>query len=71
MEREKVKYILMEPFYPERTVRNLAYREKAQVIVMPVDLEGENATYEQLFDQMVTNLKTLLSSQKIQATEKK
>jgi len=43
---------------------------KAQVVIIPVDLKGQDRTYENLFEEIVRHLKTIKTGQNLSDSEK-
>jgi zinc/manganese transport system substrate-binding protein len=60
MRERKVKFILMEPFYPRGVAEDVAHQTGAKLLVLPTEVGGapEAKTYADVFDQIVKDLQT-------------
>lgn len=64
MKQQKIKLILMEPFYPKGVAQDIAQQTGAKLLVLPVEVKGnsEAKTYIDVFDQIVKQIKAALAS---------
>jgi zinc/manganese transport system substrate-binding protein len=64
MKQQKIRLILMEPFYPKGVAQDVARQTGAKLLVLPVEVKGsaEVGTYIDVFEQMTKQLKAALSN---------
>jgi zinc/manganese transport system substrate-binding protein len=64
MKKQKIKLILMEPFYPKGVAQDVAQQTGAKLLVLPVEVKGnsEAKTYIDVFDQIIKQVKTALTA---------
>jgi zinc/manganese transport system substrate-binding protein len=62
MKQQKIKLILMEPYYPKGVSQDVAQQTGAKLLVLPTEVKGnaEAKTYIDMFDQIVKQLKAAL-----------
>jgi zinc/manganese transport system substrate-binding protein len=62
MKQQKVKLILMEPYYPKGVAQDVAQQTGAKLLVLPIEVKGnaEAKTYIDVFNQIVKQLKAAL-----------
>jgi ABC-type Zn uptake system ZnuABC Zn-binding protein ZnuA len=64
MKKQKIKLILMEPFYPKGVAQDIAQKTGAKLLVLPAEVKGTSdaKTYFDVFDQIIKQVKSALSA---------
>lgn len=64
MKQQKIKLILMEPFYPKGVAQDVAQQTGAKLLVLPVEVKGnaDAKTYVDVFEQIVKQVKAALGT---------
>jgi zinc/manganese transport system substrate-binding protein len=64
MKQQKIKLILMEPFYPKGVAQDVAQQTGAKLLVLPAEVKGNSdaKTYVDVFEQIIKQVKSTLSA---------